>query len=121
MTTDPFAILGIAPTLELSAVKRAWFSALPGHPPETDPEGFRRLRNAYEQLSTPGQLAVAFAAAPVDFPTVERAWAERFDGCIDACAREVGQKQSPAVAVQQFIDRFAGQTWDEALRTITAP
>jgi len=67
---DPFAILGLAPTRELGAVKRAWFTALPKHPPESDPEGFRRLRDAYEKLSTPAGLTAAFASAPLDLEAV---------------------------------------------------
>lgn len=118
MTPDPFAVLGIPPTRDLGAVKRAWFSTLPRHPPEADPEGFRRLRDAYEQLSTPARLAVAFATAPVDLPALQREYAARFDGRIETAARAVGQQQSAAVAVQQFVERFAGLTWDEALQTV---
>src|SRR5439155_9465721 len=49
---SPFQVLGIAPTLDLGAVKRAYFAALTRHPPHADPEGFRRLRAAYEPLPT---------------------------------------------------------------------
>ena len=39
MAEGPFAVLGIAPTLDLGAVKRAYFAALPRHPPHADPAG----------------------------------------------------------------------------------
>ena len=45
-TEDPFVILGIVPTDSLAKIKLAYFAALKLHPPQSDPEGFRRLRTA---------------------------------------------------------------------------
>jgi hypothetical protein len=36
-----------------AAVKRAYRRALADHPPDTDPDGFRRIREAYELLRDP--------------------------------------------------------------------
>ncbi|MCL2368659.1 MAG: tetratricopeptide repeat protein, partial [Oscillospiraceae bacterium] len=44
-----WAILGIAATEDREAIKRAYMSQLSKHNPEDDPEGFARLRTAYEQ------------------------------------------------------------------------
>lgn len=71
---DSFALLGIAPTLDAVAVKRAYFAGLRAHPPHLDPEGFRRLRSAYEALVAPGALALAYATAPVDVAAELAAW-----------------------------------------------
>lgn len=61
-----FAALGIAPTLDLALVKRAYFERLKTCPPHLDPAGFSALRTAYEPLSTAAGLAGAFVAAPAD-------------------------------------------------------
>lgn len=52
---DPYAVLGLAPTADLDEIKRAYFSQVRLHPPEHDPEAFKRIRAAYEQLRDPKQ------------------------------------------------------------------
>ena len=63
---SPFEILGLAPTLDLAAVKRAYFAKLQAVPPHVDPEGFAALRAAYEPVSTLPGLVQAYQAAPLD-------------------------------------------------------
>jgi len=46
---NPWLILNIPETDDKNAVKRAYMTKLPKHNPEEDPEGFQRLRAAYEQ------------------------------------------------------------------------
>ena len=65
-TSSPFAALGIAPTLDAAAVKRAYFQQLALHPPHQDPQGFQRLRSHYEVLQQPGRLAAAYLESPLD-------------------------------------------------------
>ena len=50
---DPYAELGLAPTATEADIKRAYFAQVRAHPPETDPQGFKRIRAAYERLRTP--------------------------------------------------------------------
>ena len=45
-----WTILGIEPTTDHAAVKRAYMTMLPKNNPEDNPEGFTRLRTAYEQI-----------------------------------------------------------------------
>jgi len=45
---NPWAILAIEPTREEREIKRAYTRKLREHPPETDPDGFKALRSAYE-------------------------------------------------------------------------
>lgn len=52
-----FAVLGIAETREEEQIRRAYREQLAGNNPEDDPEGFKRLREAYEQ-------AIALAREP---------------------------------------------------------
>lgn len=42
---------------DAAAIKDAYRRALAGHPPDTDPEGFRRIRAAYELLRDPWSRA----------------------------------------------------------------
>lgn len=53
---NPLELLGLGPNATLADVKRAYFGLLPAHPPERDPDGFRRLRDAYDTLRKPGAL-----------------------------------------------------------------
>jgi curved DNA-binding protein CbpA len=47
---DPFAVLGVGVAADDAAVRDAYRSALRAHPPERDPEAFKRVRAAYEAL-----------------------------------------------------------------------
>jgi len=56
---DPYQQLGISREADDEAVHAAYHARLKLSPPEHDPEGFRRLREAYELLKTE-RLRVAF-------------------------------------------------------------
>ncbi|MGG3805991.1 J domain-containing protein [Metabacillus fastidiosus] len=45
---SPWDILGIEPTDEIASIKRAYAKKLKIHHPEDDPEGYQRLREAYD-------------------------------------------------------------------------
>lgn len=40
-------ILGIEPTTDLECIRQAYLALLPSFHPESDPQGFKRLRQAY--------------------------------------------------------------------------
>jgi curved DNA-binding protein CbpA len=50
---DPYADLGLAQAATDAEIKQAYFAQVRLHPPETDPQGFKRIRAAYERLRTP--------------------------------------------------------------------
>jgi curved DNA-binding protein CbpA len=64
---DPFAVLGIEETADDEAVRAAYLRALRASPPDHDPEGFRRIRAAYEALrDTESRLALRlFGPSPL--------------------------------------------------------
>jgi curved DNA-binding protein CbpA len=45
--------LGVDPAATLDEVKTAYFALVRAHPPERDPEMFKRIRAAYERLRDP--------------------------------------------------------------------
>ena len=54
---EAYRVLGIEGAADATAVKRAYRRATLEHPPDTDPEGFQRIRAAYELLSDPAKRA----------------------------------------------------------------
>lgn len=54
---DPYAVLGLKRGAGHEEVRRAYFRQVREHPPETDPEGFKAIRTAYEQLRSARQRA----------------------------------------------------------------
>jgi hypothetical protein len=73
-------LLGVLAGATPREVKRAYRRMAIAHPPDRDPEGFTRLRDAYELLSQPGprakelleQKVPAVPPPPVVLPRVER-------------------------------------------------
>jgi hypothetical protein len=113
---EPFAVLGLAPTLDPAVVKRAYFAALARHPPHEDPEGFRRTRAAYEALTRPGALEVAYLASPVEVHKLADEARARFDAALEKAREAVQSARQGEELVARFLDRCSRLTWEEALR-----
>jgi curved DNA-binding protein CbpA len=111
----PFSVLGIAPTGDLAAVKRAYFAALAKHPPHSDPEGFQRLRAAYEPLSSPEGLRAAFARVPPDVPAELARYRARHDDLLAAGAAAWTEGAAAAELGLRFKRAVMGMTLAEAL------
>jgi hypothetical protein len=111
----PFALLGIAPTLDPAVVKRAYFEALVRHPPHQDPEGFHRVRGAYEALTRPGALAAAYLNSPVDVRGLAEQAHERFDAALQRASEAALAARTEEEAVARFVERCSRMSWDEAL------
>ena len=47
---NPYNVLGVPPDATEAEIKKAYFQLIREHPPEHDPEQFKRVRQAYEQL-----------------------------------------------------------------------
>ncbi|HDN79267.1 MAG TPA: J domain-containing protein [Chloroflexi bacterium] len=55
---DPYQVLGVSPQATEAEIKRAYFRKVREHPPERDPEAFKRIRAAYEMLKDPQKRAL---------------------------------------------------------------
>lgn len=101
---SPFAVLALSPTLDRAAVKRAYFAKLVLHPPHTDADAFRKLRDAYEALTAPGGLERAYAVAPIDiWLRLEQARA-RFDVALAEASRHAHQSDDARRQVKRFVE-----------------
>jgi hypothetical protein len=118
---SPFAVLGIPATLDPGQVKRGWFRALARHPPHQDPEGFRRLRAAYEALTRPGGLAMAFAASPIDADAALARWNERFEESISRATEEARRSEADSALISRFVDATSQLAFAEALAAFIRP
>jgi curved DNA-binding protein CbpA len=47
---NPFAVLGVDDSAGDAAVRAAYLAAVRAHPPDRDPAGFRRIREAYDAI-----------------------------------------------------------------------
>jgi curved DNA-binding protein CbpA len=47
---NPYKTLGVERNASEAEIKQAYFALIREHPPERDPEGFKRIRSAYEKL-----------------------------------------------------------------------
>jgi curved DNA-binding protein CbpA len=50
--TDPYAVLGLSRNADQAEVRGAYFALVRQHPPEQDPDMFKRIRAAYDKLRT---------------------------------------------------------------------
>jgi hypothetical protein len=111
-STDPFRELGLAPTLDSAVVKRNYFKlvqAMGG--PQRDPERFRRVRSAYDELSRPGGLSAAFMSAPIAIEgrlaTMCATWSPILE---DARQAHVADEDALRT-LEQFVRTVSRQRW----------
>ncbi len=58
-SSDPYRILGVKRGAGQDEIRKAYFRQVREHPPESDPETFKAIRSAYEQLRSAEQRAVS--------------------------------------------------------------
>jgi curved DNA-binding protein CbpA len=54
---NPYKVLGVESNATEAEIKQAYFALVREHSPERDPEGFKRIRAAYEKLRAGGERA----------------------------------------------------------------
>ncbi len=70
MTNDAFTVLGLTETATDEQIREAYIAAIRTSPPDRDPEGFRRIREAYEQLRDPERRLAFRLFGPAPLPDV---------------------------------------------------
>ena len=115
---DCWHILGIAPTRDEAVIKRAYAQLLKKHRPDRDPDGFIRLREAYETALAGGEQYDTFThddeAAPLlDARAIRRSWRQARD---DDALLALLQSQSAALPTidEQLDYRDLIASWIEA-------
>ena len=120
-SADPFAVLGIAPTLDAAIVKRAYFEELKRHPPHVDPAAFRRVRDAYEALSGADRLHAAYGAAPLDVERELQLLRATLDPPLAQARREGLRAANAAAGPRRLVEAFSRLTLAEARRRLGDP
>lgn len=115
----PFSVLGIAPTLEMATVKRAYFAALARHPPHRDREGFQRLRSAYEALMAPEGLVAAYAASPPDLITELARYRTRFDALLAQVAARPREVEGNTTRAARCIEQLSRMSWSQTVAALS--
>ncbi|GMU09786.1 J domain-containing protein [Corallococcus caeni] len=101
---NPYEVLGVEKDADARAIKKAYFERVRQNPPETHPEEFRRLREAYELLSDPEarQAFDASAAQQVDGPeAVNNAHLQEAINLFEAGDKDGGRKVLTTVLTEQ--------------------
>ena len=52
---NPYTVLGLDSSASMDAIKQAYFGLVRAHPPEREPEAFKRFRAAYDFLELRGR------------------------------------------------------------------
>ena len=72
---DPYSVLGLSRQADDEDIKRAYFQLVRQFPPEREPEKFRDIRTAYEQLrdaESRAQIALFLLQPPLPLPNRRR-------------------------------------------------
>ena len=69
---DPYAVLGLPCTATAAEIKQAYFALVRAHPPEREPDTFKRIRAAYERLRDPERRAETDMLLLQDWPAPTR-------------------------------------------------
>lgn len=118
---SPFGILGIKPTLDVAAIKRAYFALLPKYPPHQDQEGFKRVRGAYEALGNFGDVVSLVLRHAPDVTTLLPSYRERHDTALAHAKTSAATLAEKTSASTRFTQEILRLDLDGALALVEAP
>ncbi len=102
---NPYEVLGINDQADKAQIKRAYFRLLREHSPEKDPEGFARIREAYERLTNEKE-----DSAGPDLPIPDYPYAEKFVKQVEQCIRD-GRWELAKETAEEGWRRFDGSVY----------
>lgn len=108
---DPYETLELAREATADEVKRAYFALVRAHPPEREPELFKRVRAAYERLRDPEKRAETdmLLLQPWPAPTRKRR-APRLDPALH---------REDVIAALRALSDLARDDWRDDQRPVT--
>jgi hypothetical protein len=112
---NPFHVLGIVPTLDPVAIKRAYFTALTKHPPHSDPEGFKRIRVAYEALGSRGEAASHVLSSAIDIEAELATLRAHHDAALAGAGQASSASAADAARVTRLTEGLARLDLETAL------
>jgi hypothetical protein len=112
---NPFHVLGIVPTLDPVAIKRAYFTALTKYPPHSDPEGFKRIRVAYEALGSRGEAASQLLRSAIDVEAELAPLRARHDAALARAGQASAASAEGAARVTRLTEGLARLDFEAAL------
>lgn len=108
---NPYATLGLQRGASEAAIKQAYFTSVRAHPPERDPQTFKQIRAAYEQLRDPERrLEADMRALPHWPPPARRRRAPALDLTLHA---------DDVIEVAESLTDLARTDWHEQFRKVT--
>ncbi len=96
MSPSPFEILGVPADADDERIRAAYLRQVREHPPERDPEAFRRIHRAYEAVrDARARIAYRLFHVP-DWRTIaasvpERPTPAQFQAMLRACAERMSE------------------------------
>ncbi len=106
---DPYVVLGLAPSASQEEIKQAYFVQVRAHPPEREPEAFKQVRAAYDQLKAPEKR---LETDMLRFQT----WAE--PALSTPKAIELGLNPSDVIRAARACSDLARNDWREDFREV---
>lgn len=68
---NPFSVLGIDEDADDAAIRAAYLRGVRRSPPDRDPDGFRRVRDAYEAIQDAERRLASRLFGPAPAPSLE--------------------------------------------------
>lgn len=113
MTMDRYyEVLGLEPGASQPEIKRAYFGLIRQHSPESDPEQFQKIREAYERLKSAGDES----EGPT-FPPLAEPWAEKMLDQIERY-RDAGDDETFRDACEEACRKFPDELRFQYMKVI---
>ena len=106
--------------MDLGVIKRAYFAALVKHPPHRDPEGFKRIRSAYEALHSRGEAVSAVLRSAIDVESELSVLRARHDAALVSARQASAASAADTARVACFVEGLAQMSFEEVLAAFGA-